>query len=174
MEPEAQEPEKSEEYQRFEELAKHLFAVPKTEQGEQRMDADQEASLKLVDEVMADPTGDCVITVESDDRELIYDLWALQSEGVIVTERLQQSVNLEPTLVWIAVTSGVLSITVNTINIVERVLKTIQSRQSQASGKKVKVKAQISTRDNIDEIKKLVAKYEKDVEAVINIPSDEG
>ncbi len=30
MEPEAQEPEKSEEYQRFEELAKHLFAVPKT------------------------------------------------------------------------------------------------------------------------------------------------
>lgn len=59
-----------------------------------------EETLAALNKALGPPEGDVVITVESDDRDLLNALWDLQGEGVEVQERLQRGVG-DPGIVYL-------------------------------------------------------------------------
>lgn len=136
------------------------------------MDSSREDSLKLLNEALSGPKGDYVITVESNNRALLHELWTLQGNGVIITEQIQKAGH-DPGLVWIVLTgtaSAVLAGTASAVRIVKDVLEIVRS---QTNGDKKKAKTQIRTRKDVVEIAKLLLKYEKDVDAVIDVVENE-
>jgi len=146
--------------------------------GDDEVDASEAERLRMLEEAMAPPQGDVVVTVESYDRELLNDLWTLQGEGIEVSERLLKAGH-EAGLVWIVIRDAALlagglkaatSAANEAITLVERVLKMVQSH---TNGDKKQAKTKIKSRENPVEIGKLVQRFSKDVNTLLDVPDSE-
>jgi len=67
---------------------------------EDERDADEGELLELLNKALSPPDGDVVISVESHDHALLRELWTLQSDGVVVSEKLEKG-GTDPGIVWI-------------------------------------------------------------------------
>jgi hypothetical protein len=167
------EPQEKTEFEKFQELGKHLFSLPK-------LDAE---TLKALDEAMAPPQGDVVITIESHDHSLIQELWALRSEDVEISETFQKS-GLDPATIHIILNDPTLTlgakVTAATVaarqllNVVDRSLDIIERVRkitgAHTDDKNKQSKTKIRARKDV--VPKLLAKYQDAADVEIEQAED--
>ena len=167
------EPQEKTEFEKFQELGKHLFSLPK-------IDAE---TLKALDEAMAPPKGDMVITVESHDHALIRALRTLQSEDVEISETLQKA-GLDPATIHLILNDPSLTlgakVTAATVaarqllNVIDRSLDIIERvrkiTRDHAGDKHKQSKTKVRARKDI--VPKLLAKYQDTADVEIEETED--
>jgi hypothetical protein len=156
------EPQEKTEFDKFQELGKHLFSLPK-------IDAE---ALKALNDALAPPQGDVVVSVESHDRALLRELWMLQDKNVKVEELLQKS-GTDPGVVWLILRDAETSLK-GTLPVLAGVFlkKVIDVVRSFNGGDKKHSKTKIRSRKFSVELKSFVLRYEDSMDIEVEKTED--
>ena len=123
-----------------------------------------EAQIRTLNALLAPPQGDVVVSVESQDQELLRELWTLQGEGVEINQTIKKAGN-DPGTVYIIlkdIAAGLTAVSL-ALNVIKNVFDLVNMHTK--GGKKAKIK--VRAKKNKDEIEKLIEIHGITVEAEI-------